>query len=931
VDLLPSTGDAHVTTLVDGDATREHILNAIADISRRARPQDAIIIFYAGHGVAVDDRYYLLPEDLAFDGTPSELHARGLDTLPSSAISDLDLQNALAGEQAEVAALILDACQSGEVIGDKLAQRRGPMNSRGLAQMAYDKRMFILAASLSTQTAAEQDALEHGVLTFALVEEGLVQDMASPQRTPSGYSITTLTDWLRWGANRVAQSAGVSGDIRGFVFSKRQASETLAPLQQPRLLAPPESNADVTVALQAITLDPQTLTRAGYTQAVSPPALASTSLRPSRGQDLLFQPSTLGRMMPGKVLDGGHQMLASIENRIVALDLEHGAVLWRQPFEGTVVSFDVSPAGVMAVLDQSGNVSVVSRSEAPSAKIVVKGFGFYANGLVRWLKDQNEVLVVAGKTIAIYSAEGKAIKSVDLTAFSVYAPVLSTAGNWLYLCDSTGKVFSYQVPSLTPGPALEGIAPAQPITPGSFKFVTSLAVDAASRHLIRIMNDGSFTQALLPSMALDSKLLIHLERIRAASFSPDGNTLFVADTAGVVHAIRTSDGQVMASWPVPIDAIEAINEDLQGNVLVVSGNGGLMARSLPDGKLRFAIPGGTYFTTVTTVLPGEMNVMVAGEHSVRTFRLPKAEVTSTTSSTPGLFMSHNWIVGKTESSAVLWDGLNVKQSRRLDLTGDGRVDITPDGHYIVWAPAQLSGGSLQVLDASTGHSVRTVSISEPISAFAISADGRLLVYTARDQMHQVLVQSGESADAMIPQAPCCVVALTAANDRLFLASNLGNAMLYDLNSKRILRSIQVTYAIEAAEFVPSTGDVILATSDGNVYLWTPSKTEEPRLLGGVEGHVDGIAFNKSGTTLFISTNLGEVGWFSLASDGGQIATSTWLEPALSWLTQANDGRFVVSSDQSTPVGVLEAQHAVWRPVVQQPGFTPDLVEQLLSQ
>jgi WD40 repeat protein len=370
---------------------------------------------------------------------------------------------------------------------------------------------------------------------------------------------------------------------------------------------------------------------------------------------------------------------------------------------------------------------------------------------------------------------------------------------------------------------------------------------------------------------------------------------------------------------------------LQGNVLVVSGNGGLMARSLPDGKLRFAIPGGTYFTTVTTVLPGEMNVMVAGEHSVRTFRLPKAEVTSTTSSTPGLFMSHNWIVGKTESSAVLWDGLNVKQSRRLDLTGDGRVDITPDGHYIVWAPAQLSGGSLQVLDASTGHSVRTVSISEPISAFAISADGRLLVYTARDQMHQVLVQSGESADAMIPQAPCCVVALTAANDRLFLASNLGNAMLYDLNSKRILRSIQVTYAIEAAEFVPSTGDVILATSDGNVYLWTPSKTEEPRLLGGVEGHVDGIAFNKSGTTLFISTNLGEVGWFSLASDGGQIATSTWLEPALSWLTQANDGRFVVSSDQSTPVGVLEAQHAVWRPVVQQPGFTPDLVEQLLSQ
>jgi hypothetical protein len=52
-------------------------------------------------------------------------------------------------------------------------KRRGPMNSKGLAQLAYEKGMYILTAAQSFQAALEAAQLGHGYLTYALVEEGL--------------------------------------------------------------------------------------------------------------------------------------------------------------------------------------------------------------------------------------------------------------------------------------------------------------------------------------------------------------------------------------------------------------------------------------------------------------------------------------------------------------------------------------------------------------------------------------------------------------------------------------------------------------------------------------------------------------------------------------------------------------------------------------
>jgi uncharacterized caspase-like protein len=80
--------------------------------------------------------------------------------------------------------------------------RQGPMNSQGLAQLAYEKGMYILAAAQGDQAALELSQYGHGLLTYALVEEGLNQGKADDD--PKDGQIL-LREWLDYATIRVPQ------------------------------------------------------------------------------------------------------------------------------------------------------------------------------------------------------------------------------------------------------------------------------------------------------------------------------------------------------------------------------------------------------------------------------------------------------------------------------------------------------------------------------------------------------------------------------------------------------------------------------------------------------------------------------------------------------------------------------------------------------
>jgi uncharacterized caspase-like protein len=206
-----------VVQLLDQDATKANILAAIKrlagdagppslkagplDVLKRAEPEDTVVIYFAGHGTAQAQRFYLIPHDLGYTGERTKLTEQGFNTMLAHSISDVELESAVENLDAGHLLLIIDACNSGQAL-EAEEKRRGPMNSKGLAQLAYEKGMYILTAAQSFQAALEAAQLGHGYLTYALVEEGLKTPVADTQPKDG---VVIAREWLDFATERVPQ------------------------------------------------------------------------------------------------------------------------------------------------------------------------------------------------------------------------------------------------------------------------------------------------------------------------------------------------------------------------------------------------------------------------------------------------------------------------------------------------------------------------------------------------------------------------------------------------------------------------------------------------------------------------------------------------------------------------------------------------------
>ena len=91
--------------LIDGDASKDNILDALDQFSREMAKDDVGVIFYAGHGDKSNDRLYLTAHD-----TDKTRLVRTSVSARKSRLRDL-----LAGTKGRVY-LFLDACHSGAII-----------------------------------------------------------------------------------------------------------------------------------------------------------------------------------------------------------------------------------------------------------------------------------------------------------------------------------------------------------------------------------------------------------------------------------------------------------------------------------------------------------------------------------------------------------------------------------------------------------------------------------------------------------------------------------------------------------------------------------------------------------------------------------------------------------------------------------------------
>jgi WD40 repeat protein/uncharacterized caspase-like protein len=222
--------------LLNGAASRANLLTAFDLLSgaitslpsgapnelkklRRAEPEDDIIVYFSGHGMADQDRYYLIPHDMGYQGRRVNLDKAGREIIMKHSLSDQDLNKGFEKIDAGRMMLIIDACQSGQALESE-EKRRGPMNSRGLAQLAYEKGMYILAAAQSFQAALELEKLGHGILTYTLLEEGLKK--LGADKSPKDGQVTA-EEWLDY----ATQHAGREMEGARTQYAKKKGGEQI--------------------------------------------------------------------------------------------------------------------------------------------------------------------------------------------------------------------------------------------------------------------------------------------------------------------------------------------------------------------------------------------------------------------------------------------------------------------------------------------------------------------------------------------------------------------------------------------------------------------------------------------------------------------------------------------------------------------------------
>jgi hypothetical protein len=151
--------DLDAQLLVDDQATLAGITSALEQLAQRTRPEDVAVLFFAGHSVALNGKFFFLPYDLS---RPSP------EAIQKESLTHDRLAALLAKLPSGRAMLVLDSCFSGAFAVEDSVLRDSRDQTLG-RQMSRVSGRFILAASSSYEEALDGED-GHGVLTGAILD-----------------------------------------------------------------------------------------------------------------------------------------------------------------------------------------------------------------------------------------------------------------------------------------------------------------------------------------------------------------------------------------------------------------------------------------------------------------------------------------------------------------------------------------------------------------------------------------------------------------------------------------------------------------------------------------------------------------------------------------------------------------------------------------
>lgn len=157
--------DENVTVLTDGQATLDRIRQALAKLAADAQPDDAVAIFFSGHGArigkGVDAMSALVPHDCK------------LSDVPGTTLGQTEFTKAIAAIKAARVIVVIDACHAAGAATLKAVLNDDGLNEgfdeKALSALATGTGRVVLASSRATETSLVLRGERNSVFTTAML------------------------------------------------------------------------------------------------------------------------------------------------------------------------------------------------------------------------------------------------------------------------------------------------------------------------------------------------------------------------------------------------------------------------------------------------------------------------------------------------------------------------------------------------------------------------------------------------------------------------------------------------------------------------------------------------------------------------------------------------------------------------------------------
>ena len=169
--LIASTLDSlgFEVILKENLSSRSEMLSAISEFGEKRSKYDVAFVYYAGHGIQVDNENYLLPTKEVFENEFNVL---------DNGVSVQKIMRYLEAQTEEVNILVLDACRDNPFESNFNTTRS--LKGNGLAKIPPPTGSLIAFSTDSGQTAPDGDG-DNSVYTISLAKNMMLEDISVDQ------------------------------------------------------------------------------------------------------------------------------------------------------------------------------------------------------------------------------------------------------------------------------------------------------------------------------------------------------------------------------------------------------------------------------------------------------------------------------------------------------------------------------------------------------------------------------------------------------------------------------------------------------------------------------------------------------------------------------------------------------------------------------